>query len=149
FNADLSAGSLTAGIPIDVPTGPGGLTPPISLAYSSAGVSESHNVQASAPWVGEGWNLGLGAISWSEHDSNSNCTSGCGNGWEDSWQLNDPFGTAAELIPPNILTATYWEDSVNAISSQPIRWYATPETHVRIYSFGSGLTLPDGGGVAP
>jgi hypothetical protein len=36
FNADLSAGSLLASYPIAVPAGPGGLTPPLKLAYSSA-----------------------------------------------------------------------------------------------------------------
>src|SRR5262249_25747738 len=122
----------------------------VSLAYSSAGVSESHNAVASAPWTGEGWSLGFGAISWSEHDTNSGCEPGCtGNGWEDTWSLSDPFGTSAELIPPNILTATYWQHSGNPMSTQPIRWYAAPETHVRIYSFTSGLTLPEGGGVHP
>jgi hypothetical protein len=35
FNVDLNAGSLSAGVPIEVPAGPGGLTPPINLNYSS------------------------------------------------------------------------------------------------------------------
>ncbi|MGH2487491.1 MAG: hypothetical protein ACRDHE_15915, partial [Ktedonobacterales bacterium] len=82
FSADLNAGALGASIPIDVPAGPGGLTPPITLAYSSAGVTESHNPQSAASWVGEGWNLSLGSISWSESNSNATCGSGCGNGWE-------------------------------------------------------------------
>jgi len=66
FETDLAAGALSAGIQLDLPAGPGGLTPPLSLAYNSAGVSDQHNPAAAAPWVGEGWSLGLGAISWSE-----------------------------------------------------------------------------------
>lgn len=149
FNVDLSAGGLTSSIPLDVPAGPGGLTPPVVLAYNSAGVSEQHNIQAAAGWVGEGWNLSFGAISWAEHNSNATCTSGCGNGWEDTWQLSDPFGTAVELIPPNINVSTYFDDTANPITASPIRWHATPENYAKIYSFTSALTLPDGGGVQP
>ena len=51
----LSSGSVDYSYPLSVPSGPGGLTPPVSLAYSSGSVNETHNVQAAAPWVGEGW----------------------------------------------------------------------------------------------
>lgn len=51
FNVDLNAGGLTTSIPLDVPSGPGGLTPPVALSYSSAGVSEQHNIQAAAGWA--------------------------------------------------------------------------------------------------
>ena len=64
----LSSGALTTSYPIDVPKGPGGFTPPLALAYSSAGVSDQHNAQGAATWVGEGWNMSLGAISWAEHN---------------------------------------------------------------------------------
>jgi hypothetical protein len=63
---DLSGGSLNTSYQISTPAGPGGLTPPIQLSYSSAGVAEQHNVQAAAPWVGEGWSLALGSISWGQ-----------------------------------------------------------------------------------
>ncbi len=36
FHADLQSGGLSTEVPIDVPAGPGGLTPPVHLAYSSA-----------------------------------------------------------------------------------------------------------------
>lgn len=60
FTVDLNAGGLAFTLPIDVPTGPGGLTPPLTLTYSSDSVSEQHNMQGSASWAGEGWNLSLG-----------------------------------------------------------------------------------------
>ena len=44
----ISARVRYSSIPIDVPAGPGGLTPPVTLAYSSADVSEQHNVQGAA-----------------------------------------------------------------------------------------------------
>jgi RHS repeat-associated protein len=148
FNTDLNAGALSDSIAIDVPTGPGGLTPPVTLSYSSASVSEQHNVQAATGWTGEGWNLSLGAISWAEHNTLATCPT-CGNGWEDSWQLSDPFGTAAELIPPNITEKTYYDDTANSITSGAVQWHAAPENHAKIYSYTGPLTLPDGGGAHP
>ncbi|HLW03568.1 MAG TPA: VCBS repeat-containing protein [Ktedonobacterales bacterium] len=111
FNADLNAGALSASYPLNLPAGPGGLTPPLTLAYTSAGVSESHGVQSAAGWVGEGWNLAPGSISWAEH----NALAGVAGGplWESSWQLSDPYGTSAQLIPPNLNISTYYDDVGN------------------------------------
>jgi hypothetical protein len=111
FNADLNAGALSASYPLDLPAGPGGLTPPLTLAYSSAGVSENHGVQSAAGWVGEGWTLAPGSISWAEHNVLAGGTSG--PLWENSWQLSDPYGTSAELIPPNLNISTYYDDTGN------------------------------------
>lgn len=73
-SVDLSSGALSYNEPIDLPAGPGGLTPPVSLTYSSAAVNEQHNASAGAGWVGEGWNLSLGSISWNEQNVTSGCT---------------------------------------------------------------------------
>lgn len=53
--ADLFTGSATYALPIEVPVGTGGLTPQLTLAYSSSGPAES--------WVGSRWSLGLPTIS--------------------------------------------------------------------------------------
>jgi hypothetical protein len=149
FNVALNAGGLSSTLPINVPSGPGGLTPPVELTYSSESVNEQHNPLGAADWVGAGWNLDLGAISWAEHNSNASCTSGCGNGWEDSWLLSDPFGTSVELIPPTIQVATYYDDTANAITPSPVRWHTTPENYAKVYSYVTSLTLPDGAGIHP
>jgi RHS repeat-associated protein len=149
FNVNLNAGALTFSQPIDVPTGPGGLAPPVTLSYSSERVSEQHNIQAAAPWVGEGWNLSLGSVSWAEH--NVTQCSGCSPEWESSWQLNDPFGTAAELIPPNINVSTYYDDTPNVYynnsngtyPNEPIQWHTDVESHARIYSYVGPNSLPN------
>ena len=149
YNVQLSAGALTAGYPITLPSGPGGLAPPLQVSYSSEDVAEQHSPQGAAGWAGEGWNVTLGSITWAEHNVTSSCISTCGSTWEDSWQLNDPYGTAAELIPPNINTSTYWDDSPFNITPSPVQWQTAPETYAKVYSFTSNLTLPDGGGVNP
>lgn len=134
---DLSGGSLQLGIPFSLPAGPGNFTPQLGLAYSSAAVNEQHDPQGAAPWVGEGWNLSLGEISWTEHNVVSDCITSCtsATAWEDMWQLSDPFGTSAELIPPNINVATYYEDSSHSITPSPIAWHTAPETHMKIFSY--------------
>jgi RHS repeat-associated protein len=143
FETDLSAGALSAGIQLDLPAGPGGLTPPLHLAYNSSSVNDQHNPQGAAPWVGEGWNLGLGSISWAEHQVDlTGCQQCTAVQWEDSWQLSDPFGTAADLVPPNVNVATYNEDSGNAITPSPVTWHTAPETRARVISFQSPAPPP-------
>jgi hypothetical protein len=124
---DLSGGALTTSYNIDVPAGPKGFKPPLSLVYNSAGVNDQHNVQGAAPWVGEGWNMTMGSISWAEHNVNG--------AWQDNWELSDAFGTGASLIPPATSTAIYREDSARAITPSPIQWHTAPETYAKVFSY--------------
>ncbi len=143
FTVDLNAGALTMSLPIDIPSGPGGFTPPVALTYSSAAVSEQHGGQGAASWVGEGWNVSLGSISWSEQDVTAGCN--CSANWEGKWSLNDPFGTSAELIPPNINVSTFYDDTGNSITPSPIFWQTAPATHAKVISYTGLMTL---GGLA-
>jgi hypothetical protein len=146
FNVDLSAGSLMASYPIDAPNGPGGLTPPLKLIYSSAAVAEQHSPQAAAPWVGEGWNLSLGSISWAEHNVASGCQAlgTCTSpNWNDSWQLNDAYGTAAELIPPNVGVTTSNDSRNGAITPSPLTWHTAPESHAKVISYAPSSLASD------
>jgi RHS repeat-associated protein len=151
FEPGLSSGSLTAGYPIDIPAGPGGLTPPVELGYSSAAVNDQHNPQAAAPWVGEGWNLSLGEISWAEHQvyPPSTCTGTCPT-WDDTWQLSDPFGTSAELIPPRMDTTTFLHDGPWPQTITPITdWHTSPETHAKVIAFTAPFGMPGNPGETP
>lgn len=141
FSTDLSAGALTANQSIDLPAGPGGMTPPVSLLYSSANVDEQHNPQGAAPWVGEGWNLTMGSISWAEHNVAAGC-SGCSANWQDSWQLNDPYGTSADLIPPNTSVTTYYDDTPYSLTATPMQWHSAPESHAKIWEYTGPNALP-------
>jgi YD repeat-containing protein len=143
LNVDLSAGGVTEGIQLDVPPGPSGAMPDITLAYNSGAVSEQHSPQGAAGWVGEGWSLSLGSISWAEHNVLPLCSgSGCYNTWQSQWELTDPFGTSTELIPPNLATSTYYDDSANwycAASTSgtpcPIQFHTASETYAKIYAY--------------
>src|SRR6266568_2586770 len=95
---DLNSGGLMYHYPLDIPPGPGGLEPNLGLAYSSGAVDESHSLQAAAPWVGEGWSLDLGSISFSQED----VTPGNGDRLENVWHINDSFGISGQLIPPDL-----------------------------------------------
>jgi RHS repeat-associated protein len=151
FSTDLSAGGLTSSYPITVPAGPGGLTPPVNLTYSSESVNEQHSYSSAAGWVGEGWNLSLGEITWNQHNVVAGCTPqpSCGTNWQNQWFLNDPFGTSSELIPPTFTTSTYYDASANVSCSQPnptepcpTLWHTASESHAKIYSYVGSLTLP-------
>jgi RHS repeat-associated protein len=65
---DLSAfknseftGTATYSVPINVPAGPGGLTPSVSLNYYS-GIPDAAGNDTQASWVGMGWDLNVGSI---------------------------------------------------------------------------------------
>ncbi|GCE23204.1 RHS repeat-associated core domain-containing protein [Dictyobacter kobayashii] len=118
----LSAGSLDYSYPISVPPGPGGFAPNLNLTYSSGSVSESHNAQGTAPWVGEGWNLSLGSITWSEQ----NVTPGIDNTYENVWSISDPNGISGQLIPPG------YSETSTSIDSTSTYWHSAPESHARI-----------------
>jgi hypothetical protein len=139
--ANLSSGSLTLPSTLRLPAGPGGLTPPVGLTYDSAAVSDQHNPASAAPWVGEGWNLSLGRISWAERDAALGC---CPDPeWDDTWHLVDGFGTDAELIPPSMTASTYYEDfNGTSITPSPLAWHTTPETHARVVSYTGPNALP-------
>jgi hypothetical protein len=135
FTADINAGALSSGIPLDLPPGVGGLVPPLALSYSSTSVNEQHNAQGAAGWVGEGWNLAMGSITWSEHN-----VAGL---WQDTWQLVDPFGTSAQLVPPQTTVSTYLDDTGHGITPSPVYWRTVPESHTHIYSY-VGSVIPSG-----
>ncbi len=139
---DLNGGNLNTSYPIDVPAGPGGLKPPLALSYSSAAVAEAHGVQSAAPWAGEGWNLALGSISWAQFNVQDLPSNNRAPQWEQRWQLSDPFGTAAELIPPNVFASTFFNDSPNPITPSPVQWHTAPESHAKVVSYTGPNTLP-------
>ncbi len=149
-STDLSAGALTYKEALDLPAGPGGLTPPVNLTYSSESVNEQHNASAAASWVGEGWNLSLGAITWAEHNATQGCSS-CGATWENVWSISDPYGTSSQLIPPNINVSTYNDDSSNfycgtgnsAAYPCPILWHTATESHDKIYAYIGPVNIGD------
>jgi hypothetical protein len=118
----LSSGSLDYNYPISVPPGPGGFAPNLNLSYSSGAVSESHNAQATAPWVGEGWNLSLGSITWSQTTSNPDATP---VHVDNIWSISDSNGISGQLIPPNYSLSSTDIDTTDV-------WHSAPESHAKI-----------------
>ncbi|MDY7080599.1 MAG: RHS repeat-associated core domain-containing protein [Chloroflexota bacterium] len=63
FQVDLFTGAATWRIPIDAPTGRGGLSPNLALSYNSGIIAEMYGkLNPQVSWVGSGWNLGAGYI---------------------------------------------------------------------------------------
>ncbi|MGB8345007.1 MAG: hypothetical protein WCD86_08990, partial [Ktedonobacteraceae bacterium] len=126
---DLNSGQVTYTYPLDLPQGPGGLAPTLNLAYSSGSVDESHNLQAGAPWVGTGWNLSMGSITWSQE----NVTPGGSNNLENIWQFNDPNGISGQLIPPSLSTSTLipYSPALSSLGTNTV-WHTSPDNHAKI-----------------
>ncbi|HEX2912230.1 MAG TPA: RHS repeat-associated core domain-containing protein [Chloroflexia bacterium] len=68
WQTSLFTGSGGYSIPIDVPAGPGGLKPSLSMSYSSAATDGKSGQRplAQASWVGKGWSLDTPAISYNK-----------------------------------------------------------------------------------
>lgn len=151
FTTSLSSGALVGSLPISLPPAPGGTLPPVQLTYNSAEVNERHNVQASASWVGEGWTLGLGAVTWSEH--NVIPTGPDAPNWESSWQISDPYGTGSEIIPNDFQMSTYYDDTIYSYCVMSggsctypgwpkATWRTADGQYTKIVSYVGPLTLP-------
>lgn len=66
YQVDLHSGAAMSQYQIQVPDGSGGFQPAISLLYNSATVDEMKNKKSMGSWVGIGWALGLGSISYDD-----------------------------------------------------------------------------------
>ncbi len=127
FQVGLSGGSLNYTYPLSIPAGPGELTPPLSLTYSSAAVNGNHNLQATDPWVGQGWNLDLGQITWGEENVTPN-----GNPTEENvWSINDANGISGQLIPPDLDYSTIPTYDPSSPTSSEV-WQVAPDSHVKV-----------------
>jgi len=63
---NLNSAAATYNYPIELPPGPGGFQPSLTLTYNSGSVDGMKNKRGVGSWVGVGWSLSLGAISWDE-----------------------------------------------------------------------------------
>jgi len=61
---DLHSGSAVFSYPFELPPGPGGFQPVLSLSYNSGSVNEMKNKRDVGSWVGIGWSLNPGRISY-------------------------------------------------------------------------------------
>jgi hypothetical protein len=94
-------------------------------------------VQAPASWVGEGWNLTLGSISWSQQNVTED--SGIAT-WENVWNINDPNGLSGQLIPPDQKATTETPNYVPSMSTLPAQyiWHTAPESHAKVQEVNFG-----------
>jgi RHS repeat-associated protein len=113
-------GAATYSFPIQVPTGPGGLQPSLSLNYSS-GVVDNASGYSQASWVGMGWSLDTGYIqrnmhgsmTWLEDDTFSLNANGVGGmmlvGTDGYYHTTDESFWRIEYVGPQSEPGTdYW-----------------------------------------
>ncbi|MBI4330226.1 MAG: hypothetical protein HY673_02960, partial [Chloroflexi bacterium] len=66
FEADLHSGTVKASYPLELPPAPGGFKPNLQLSYDSGRVDGMKNKRALGSWVGTGWSLDAGRISYDD-----------------------------------------------------------------------------------
>ncbi len=84
FQVSSFTGAGTYSMPIEVPAGPGGLQPNLSLSYNSQVIDQS-TTQTQASWVGMGWSLETGSIEVNTHGTFDGTA---GTSGDDTWMLN-------------------------------------------------------------
>lgn len=57
-----NAGQLSYSYPLQVPPGPAGVAPQLSLNYSSSDPNQRHSITSTANNTGDGWSLSSGSI---------------------------------------------------------------------------------------
>ncbi len=139
-SVDLSGGNLTYQYPLDVPAGPGGLTPRLTVGYDSGAVAANHNPQGTAGWLGEGWDLEVGSISWGEQNVVADCTlvncpGTSGPIWENIWNFSDAYGNGGELIPSDSNIAPWYDDTSASYTNTNMNWHLSTEGNVQVVSF--------------
>lgn len=77
-NTNLHTGSASLDIPISVPPGRGGLAPDLRLTYDSGRIGEMKQYTDVSSWVGMGWELSTGSISF-DPPITAGCVQGGGN----------------------------------------------------------------------
>ncbi len=125
-------GAASYTLPLEVPSGPGGLKPDLSLSYNSQ-VVDSATTLAQASWVGMGWSLDIGGI-----ERNSNGTS--------SYEGDDTFMLTINGVGSNIIhdangyhlsNENFWK--VEKFSN-PLTWKVTDKSGNQ-YFFDKTTTL--------
>ncbi len=92
FQVSGFTGAATYSYPIEVPPGPGGFQPNLSLSYNSQVVDQS-TFKSQASWVGMGWSLDTGSIELNTHGTST---------WtgDDTYSLN-VGGVSTQIIEDN------------------------------------------------
>ncbi len=132
-------GAVSYNYPIDVPAGPGGLKPPVSLNYSSAATDGGTGVRfdQQAGLIGKGWSLDFGSVGVRKvvrDASTANIVKTYTltiNG-----QSYDVERGSARVGSPNPNTPSDWN------------WYTTDESFLKIYATPNGASTDHDASVA-
>lgn len=66
-----NSGQMSLSYPIAMPPGPAGFGPTLALNYSSSDPNQRHSITSPAGDMGDGWSLGLGAITMENYPAGS------------------------------------------------------------------------------
>ncbi len=134
WQVSLYTGAVSYQYPIEVPAGPGGVKPSVSLSYSSGssdGLGGEREKQQ-AGWVGKGWSLDTGSIALNRRGSDR--TSSRYYTLVFNGRSFDLVRGAPRVGTPSLTNPTHWE------------WKSTDESFIRVRAEGNGLSTATRGG---
>jgi len=135
---DPHTGAAVFNYPIELPPGPGGFQPQLTLAYDSRVADEMKNKRASGSWVGIGWALHPGRIyCYTEKEKGKEYFIEFGN---DSYRLAKLDATNYSFVPDNFWKITRnAEDGNTWVVLDPdgnyYRFGGTPDSEQYIYDY--------------
>ncbi|MFL5800699.1 MAG: polymorphic toxin-type HINT domain-containing protein [Roseiflexaceae bacterium] len=131
FQVSSFTGAASYSYPIDVPAGPGGLKPNLSLSYSSASADGEggKRVKQQAGWAGLGWSLDTGSVAANKMPNGQVYYTIVFDG-----QSYDLMRGAALVGSPNVSNPTHWD------------WRPTDESFVRVRVIDNGVSTSTRGG---
>ncbi|GAB4215086.1 MAG: carbohydrate-binding domain-containing protein [Roseiflexaceae bacterium] len=128
-------GASSFSIPIEVPSGPGGVKPSLSLTYSSAATdgATGKRLQQQSSWVGKGWSLETGAVARNKIEVSSA-------------RVVEHFaltfgGRSYDLVRAEALVASPSEDNPTHWA-----WRPTDESFIRARAYTNGSSTSTRGG---
>jgi RHS repeat-associated protein len=135
FQVSEFTGAGSYSLPIEVPAGPGGFQPSLSLNYNSQ-VVDGSSLGTQASWVGMGWSLDVGSIDVDYRGVN-NSSFILSVGGVSSHIYKDANGN------PHIAEENGWV--VQLLGTSPNSYWVVQDTQGNTYTFDYQITAPIGG----
>ncbi len=133
WQVGLYNGAANYGMGIDVPAGPAGVKPGIQLSYNSASSDGTGGMRAKgqAGWVGQGWSLDLGSVSYNKLMINQSTA-----------QFVGYYSFVVNGISSDLVRAEALDGNTGTTDPNPTHWAwrSTDESFVKIQVIPNGFS---------
>ena len=119
FEVDKQSGTARVQYPINLPAGPGGLAPKVTLSYNSGNIDRVDGSNQGSSSIGWGWDLSTSYVAARQHVFNGGCPS-----------LQTPYGPWTTSIVADGINGdlVLGSDNVNGVNY----WHTSNESFARV-----------------